>query len=105
MAAAAAIVAGLKNVKAILAVKAPEVPSGSSDPGFVNIPSPGTPSTGGGGALPDMGGGTTPDLGGGGGTTGGGGGGGATVRAYVVERDISDAQSRDREIQNRARFE
>lgn len=104
VAAAAAIVAGLKNVKSILAVKAPEVPGGSSEPGFVNIPSPGTPATGGGGSLPSLGGGGTPDLGGGG-TTGGGGGGGTTVRAYVVERDISSAQERDREIQNRARFE
>lgn len=103
-AAAAAIKMGIDNVKRIVAVKTPEIPSGSSEPGFVNIPSPGAPSTGGGGALPDMGGGITPDLGGGGGTTGGGGGG-TTVRAYVVERDISDAQSRDREIQNRARFE
>ena len=105
VAAAAAIAAGLKNVKAILAVKAPEVPSGSSEPGFVDIPSPGAPSTG-GGAMPSLGGGGTPDLGGGatGGGSGGGSGGGA-VRAYVVERDISDAQSRDAEIQNRARFE
>ena len=105
VAAAAAIAAGLKNVKAILAVKAPDVPAGSSSPGFVDIPSPGAPSTGGGGSMPSLGGGGTPDLGtGGGGSTGGGGGGGA-IRAYVVERDISDAQSRDAEIQNRARFE
>lgn len=104
VAAAAAIAAGLKNVKAILAVKAPEIPSGSSEPGFVDIPSPGAPSTG--GSMPSLGGGTTPDLGGGGGGAGGGGGStGGAVRAYVVERDISDAQSRDAEIQNRARFE
>ena len=66
------------------------------------------PSTGGGGgALPSTGGGgeSAPDLGGGGGGTGGGGGITPTVRAYVVERDISDAQSRDAEIQNRARFQ
>ena len=104
VAAAAAIAAGLKNVKAILAVKAPTIPGGSSEPGFVDIPSPGAPSTG--GSMPDLGGGTTPDLGGGGGGAGGGGGStGGAVRAYVVERDISDAQSRDAEIQNRARFE
>ena len=104
-AAAAAIAAGLKNVKSILAVKTPEVSSGTSEPGFVSIPSPGAPSTGGGGgAMPDLGGGT-PDLGGGGGVGGGGGGQTPTIRAYVVERDISDAQSRDAEIQNRARFE
>jgi len=105
VAAAAAIAAGLKNVKAILAVKAPEIPSGSSEPGFVDIPSPGAPSTG-GGSMPSLGGGGTPDLGGGGGggATGGGSGGGA-VRAYVVERDISDSQRREAEIQNRATFE
>ena len=64
---------------------------------------------GGGGALPDIGGGgggSSPDLGTGGGGAGAGGGGMTpTVRAYVVERDISDAQSRDAEIQNRARFQ
>jgi hypothetical protein len=105
VAAAAAIAAGLKNVKAILAVKAPEIPGGSSEPGFANIPSPGAPSTGGGGSMPDLGGGGTPDLGGGGGGATGGGGGGGSVRAYVVERDISDAQRREEEIQNRATFE
>jgi len=104
VAAAAAIVAGLKNVKAILAVKAPEIPGGSSEPGFANIPSPGAPSTG-GGSMPDLGGGGTPDLGGGGGGATGGGGGGGAVRAYVVERDISDSQRREAEIQNRATFE
>jgi hypothetical protein len=103
VAAAAAIVAGLKNVKAILAVKAPEIPGGSSEPGFVDIPSPGVPSTG--GAMPSLGGGGTPSLGGGGGGVDTGGGGGGAIRAYVVERDISDAQSRDADIQNRARFE
>lgn len=76
-----------------------EIPSGGSAP---SLSSP----SGGGGAVPDLGGGSSPDLGGGGGGTGGGGGGMTpTVRAYVVERDISDAQSRDAEIQNRARFE
>jgi len=76
-----------------------EIPSGGSAP---SLSSP----SGGGGAVPDLGGGTSPDLGGGGGGVGGGGGGQTpTVRAYVVERDISDAQSRDAEIQNRARFQ
>lgn len=103
-AAAAAIAAGLKNVKSILAVKTPEVPSGTSEAGFVSIPSSGAPATG-GGAMPDLGGGAMPDLGGGGGVGAGGGGETPTVRAYVVERDISDAQSRDQEIQNRARFQ
>jgi hypothetical protein len=107
VAAAAAIVAGLKNVKSILAVQTPSVPGGSTSPGYVDIPSPGAPATGGGGAsMPSLGGGGTPSLGGGGGggSTGGGGGGGA-IRAYVVESDISDAQTREAEIQNRARFE
>jgi hypothetical protein len=104
VAAAAAIAAGLKNVKAILAVKAPQIPGGSSEPGFVDVPSPGAPSTG-GGSMPDLGGGGTPDLGGGGGGATGGGGGGGAVRAYVVERDISDSQRREAEIQNRATFE
>jgi hypothetical protein len=76
-----------------------EIPSGGG------MPSLSSPS-GGGGAVPDLGGGTSPDLGGGGGGAGAGGGGQTpTVRAYVVERDISDAQSRDAEIQNRARFQ
>jgi hypothetical protein len=83
--------------------------SGSSGGGGGSLPDLGGGDTGGGGALPDVvgGGGAAPDLGGGGGggTTGGGGGGGQTVRAYVVERDISDAQNRDAEIQNRARFQ
>jgi hypothetical protein len=105
VAAAAAIVAGLKNVKAIMAVKTPQIPSGSSEPGFADIPSPGAPSTGSGGAMPSLGGGGTPSLGGGGGGETGGGGGGGAIRAYVVESDISDAQTREAEIQNRARFE
>jgi hypothetical protein len=107
VAAAAAIVAGLKNVKAIMAVKTPNVPAGSSEPGFVDIPSPSMPSTG-GGSLPDMGrggGGSAPNTGGGGGSTGGGGGSSPSVRAYVIQTDISNAQQREQEIQNRARFQ
>ena len=78
-------------------------------------------SSGGGGSLPDLGGGDTggalPDTGGGGGmppdiaSDGGGsrraptgGGGGGSVRAYVIQTDISNAQQREQEIQNRARF-
>jgi hypothetical protein len=107
VAAAAAIVAGLKNVKSILAVQTPSVPGGSASPGYVDIPSPGAPATGGGGggSMPDLGGGGTPNLGGGGGGSTGGGGGGGSIRAYVVERDISDSQRREEEIQNRATFE
>ena len=78
-------------------------------------------SSGGGSSLPDLGGASpmgsggaiptinqmdTPDLGGG----GGGGGvdrasGDTIVRAYVVETDITNTQSRMQEIENRARFE
>ena len=108
VAAAAAIVAGLKNVKAILAVKTPNIPAGSSEPGFVDIPSPSMPSVGGGGALPDIGGGSAPDTGGDGGGSRrapSGGGSGGSVRAYVIQTDISNAQQREQEIQNRARFQ
>jgi hypothetical protein len=108
VAAAAAIVAGLKNVKAILAVKTPNIPAGSSEPGFVDIPSPSMPSVGGGGALPDIGGGGAPDTGGDGGGSRrapSGGGGGGSVRAYVIQTDINNAQQREQEIQNRARFQ
>lgn len=108
VAAAAAIVAGLKNVKAILAVKTPNVPAGSSEPGFVDIPSPSMPSTG--GALPSTGGGggIPPDIasdGGGSRRAPSGGGGGGSVRAYVIQTDITNAQQREQEIQNRARFQ
>ena len=107
VAAAAAIVAGLKNVKAILAVKTPAIAAGSSEPGFVDIPSPSMPSTG--GALPSLGdgGGIPPDIasdGGGSRRAPSGGGGGGSVRAYVIQTDISNAQQREQEIQNRARF-
>ena len=107
IAAAAAIVAGLKNVKAILAVKTPAIAAGSSEPGFVDIPSPSMPSTG--GALPSIGdgGGIPPDIasdGGGSRRAPSGGGGGGSVRAYVIQTDISNAQQREQEIQNRARF-
>jgi hypothetical protein len=91
-----------------MAVKTPNVPAGSSEPGFVDIPSPSMPSTG-GGSLPDMGrggGGSAPNTGGGGGSTGGGGGGTSpSVRAYVIQSDISNSQQREQEIQNRARFQ
>jgi hypothetical protein len=69
---------------------------------------PSLPSTGGGGALPDTGGGSAPDTGGDGGGSRrapSGGGGGGSVRAYVIQTDISNAQQREQEIQNRARFQ
>ena len=104
IAAAAAVVAGLKNVKSILAVKTPAVPAGSSEPGFVDIPSPGG-SLGGGGAMPTINQITIPDLGGG--DSGGQvrASGDTVIRAYVVESDITDSQSRMQEIENRARFD
>lgn len=103
-AAAAAVAAGLKNVKSILAVKTPAVPAGSSEPGFVDIPSPGG-SLGVGGAMPTINQITTPDLGGG--DSGGQvrASGDTVIRAYVVESDITDSQSRMQEIENRARFD
>ena len=103
IAAAAAIVAGLKNVKSILAVKTPTIPGGSSEPGFIDIPSAG--GGGGGGSMPSLGNITTPDLG-----SGDAGGqvrasGEMVMRAYVVESDITNTQGRMQEIENRARFE
>jgi hypothetical protein len=107
IAAAAAVVAGLKNVKSILAVKTPAIPAGSSEPGFVDIPSPagGGGSIGGGASMPTINQITTPDLGGG--DSGGQvrASGDTVIRAYVVESDITDSQSRMQEIENRARFD
>ncbi len=108
-AAAAALVFGYKQVALIKAQNYESAAEG-------NVVSPdlggggGSPSTGGGGgAIPDTGGGGAPDTGGDGGgsrraPTGGGGGGGS-VRAYVIQTDISNAQQREQEIQNRARFQ
>jgi hypothetical protein len=107
IAAAAAVVAGLKNVKSILAVKTPPVPGGSSEPGFIDIPSPGggVGSMGSGGSIPTIDQMGTPDLGGGGGGGVDRASGDTIVRAYVVETDITNTQSRMQEIENRARFE
>jgi hypothetical protein len=60
---------------------------------------------GGGGSMPDTGGGNPPNTGGGGGSAGGGGGSSPSVRAYVIQSDIENAQQREDEIQNRARFQ
>jgi hypothetical protein len=107
-AAAAALVFGYKQVAMIKAQNYESAAEGTTtapDTGSGG----GIPSTGGGSggaAIPDTGGGGAPNTGGGGGgSTGGGGGGGGTVRAYVIQSDIEDAQSRENEIQNRARFE
>jgi len=103
-AAAAAVVAGFKNVKSILAVKTPPVPGGSSEPGFIDIPSPGG-GVGSMGSIPTINQMDTPDLGGGGGGGVDRASGDTIVRAYVVETDITNSQSRMQEIENRARFD
>ena len=100
------IKSGLEQVKQIKAAGA-SIPGGGSisDPGSSGTSLSGASPMGGGGALPV----TTdsaPDTGGG----GGGGGvdrasGDTIVRAYVVETDITNTQSRMQEIENRARFE
>jgi hypothetical protein len=102
--AAAVVKSAIDGVKAINSAGSS---AGLSEEGTIGDSGAGTsvPSTGGGGALPSTGGGGTPNLGGGGSNGGAGGGGGTTVRAYVVERDITDSQNRQEEIQNRARFE
>jgi hypothetical protein len=107
-AAAAALVFGYKQVALIKAQNYEAAAEGTA-----TTPDLGgggsVPSTGGGGAaLPDTGGGGAPNTGGGGGgggSAGGGSGSGGSVRAYVIQSDIEDAQSRENEIQNRARFE
>jgi hypothetical protein len=105
--AAAVVKSAIDGVKAINSAGSS---AGLSEEGTIGDSGAGTsvPSTGGGGgALPSTGGGGAPNTGGGGGgsTGGGNGGGGGTVRAYVVQSDIEDAQQRESEIQNRARFE
>jgi len=105
IAAAAAVVAGLKNVKSILAVKTPAIPAGSSEPGFIDIPSPAGGGVGSMGSIPTIDQMDTPDLGGGGGGGVDRASGDTIVRAYVVETDISNSQSRMQEIENRARFD
>ena len=107
-AAAAALVFGYKQVAMIKAQNYESAAEGTTtapDTGSGG----GIPSTGGGGgaAIPDTGGGGAPNTGGGGGggSAGGGSGSGGSVRAYVIQSDIEDAQSRENEIQNRARFE
>ena len=105
--AAAVVKSAIDGVKAINSAGSS---AGLSEEGTIGDSGAGTsvPSTGGGGgALPSTGGGGAPNTGGGGGgsTGGGNGGGGGSVRAYVVQSDIENAQQRESEIQNRARFE
>lgn len=97
---------GIGAAQGIAAIN--QASSGSSGGGGGgSLPDLGGGEGGGGGSLPDTGGGTPPNTGGGGGggTSGGGGGGGGSVRAYVIQSDIENAQQREQEIQNRARFE
>ena len=104
--AAGIAIAGI-GIGAAQGIAAINQSSSGASGGGGSLPDLGGGSTGGGGALPDTGGGGAPNTGGGGGgTTGGGsGGGGGSVRAYVVQSDIEDAQQREQDIQNRARFE
>lgn len=108
-AAAAALVFGYKQVALIKAQNYESASEGTVTSPSLGEGGGGSPDLGGGGgggAVPDLGGGASPDLGTSGGGVGAGGGGQtSTIRAYVVERDISDAQNRDAEIQNRARFQ
>jgi hypothetical protein len=107
-AAAAALVFGYKQVAMIKAQNYESVAEGTATTpdlgGGGSVPSSGS---GGGASIPDTGGGGAPNTGGGGGggSAGGGSGSGGSVRAYVIQSDIEDAQSRENEIQNRARFE
>lgn len=107
-AAAAALVFGYKQVAMIKAQNYESAADGTATTPDTGVGGS-VPSTGGGGgaALPDTGGGGAPNTGGGGGgsTGGGSGGGSGSVRAYVIQSDIDDAQQRESEIQNRARFE
>jgi hypothetical protein len=109
VAAAAALVFGYKQVALIKAQNYESASEGNVAAPDLSGGGGGIPSTGGGdmgGALPDTGGGGAPNTGGGGGggSTGGGGGGGS-VRAYVIQSDINNAQQREQEIENRARFQ
>jgi hypothetical protein len=110
VAAAAALVFGYKQVALIKAQNYESASEGNVAAPDLSGGGGGIPSTGGGdmgGSLPDTGGGGAPNTGGGGGggSTGGGGGGGGSVRAYVIQSDINNAQQREQEIENRARFQ
>lgn len=110
VAAAAALVFGYKQVALIKAQNYESASEGNVAAPDLSGGGGGIPSTGGGdmgGSLPDTGGGGAPNTGGGGGgaRSGGGGGGGGSVRAYVIQSDINNAQQREQEIENRARFQ
>jgi len=109
VAAAAALVFGYKQVALIKAQNYESAAEGNVNSPDLGGGGGGVPSTGdGGGSIPDTGGGSAPDTGGDGGGSRrapSGGGGGGSVRAYVIQTDISNAQQREQEIQNRARFQ
>jgi hypothetical protein len=101
------IKSGIEQIKQIKAAGASIPSTGSIGDGGG---SPDLGSAGGGGSLPDTGGGggIPPDIasdGGGSRRAPSGGGGGGSVRAYVIQTDINNAQQREQEIQNRARFQ
>jgi len=101
------IKSGIEQIKQIKAAGA-SIPSSGSIGDGGGSPDLGSAGGGGGGALPDTGGGSAPDTGGDGGGSRrapSGGGGGGSVRAYVIQTDINNAQQREQEIQNRARFQ
>ena len=103
---ALSVKSGIEQIKQIKAAGA-SLPSGGSIGDGGGTPDLGG-AAGGGGALPDTGGGSAPDTGGDGGGSRrapSGGGGGGSVRAYVIQTDINNAQQREQEIQNRARFQ
>jgi hypothetical protein len=96
---------GIGAAQGIAAIN--QASSGSSGSGGT-LPDLGGGDSGGGGSIPDTGGGIPPDIasdGGGSRRAPSGGGGGGSVRAYVIQTDISNAQQREQEIQNRARFQ
>jgi len=109
VAAAAALVFGYKQVALIKAQNYESAAEGNVVSPDISGGGTGIGTGGGGGALPDTGGGggIPPDIasdGGGSRRAPSGGGGGGSVRAYVIQTDISNAQQREQEIQNRARF-
>ena len=103
--AAAALIFGYKQVDLIKSQTYESASTGTASP----TTGGGTPTTGGGGgggSIPSTGGGGAPSTGGKAATSAGGSeSSSASVRAYVVQSDIQDAQTRESEIQNRARFE
>lgn len=104
----AAVVLQTKNAIQEINSQGDSVPVPDTGGGGTPPNTGGGSGSGGGGAMPDTGGGTPPNTGGGGtggGNRSGGGNGGGSVRAYVIQSDINNAQQREQEIENRARFQ